>query len=43
MIEFPKRCGDMAEFASLCAYICENAYINGECIRLDGAARLLAR
>lgn len=43
MIEFPKRAGDMSEFASLCAYICENAYINGECIRLDGAARLPAR
>lgn len=42
-IEFPKRCGDMTEFASLCAYICENAYLNGECIRLDGAARLPAR
>ncbi len=43
MIEFPKRFGDMAEFASLCAYICENAYLNGECIRLDAAARLRAR
>lgn len=43
MVEFPKRAGDMKEFASLCAYICENAYINGECIRLDGATRLPAR
>jgi 3-hydroxyacyl-CoA dehydrogenase / 3-hydroxy-2-methylbutyryl-CoA dehydrogenase len=43
MIEFPKRFGDMAEFASLCAYICENAYLNGECIRLDAASRLRAR
>ncbi|MGE0799809.1 MAG: hypothetical protein AB7O55_15940 [Lautropia sp.] len=24
MIEFPRRFGDMAEFASLCAYISEN-------------------
>jgi NAD(P)-dependent dehydrogenase (short-subunit alcohol dehydrogenase family) len=43
MVEFPKRAGDMAEFASLCAYICENAYLNGECIRLDAATRLRAR
>ncbi|MBI3373782.1 MAG: SDR family NAD(P)-dependent oxidoreductase [Betaproteobacteria bacterium] len=43
MVEFPKRFGDMAEFASLCAYICENAYLNGECIRLDAATRLRAR
>ena len=43
MVEFPRRFGDMAEFASLCAYICENAYLNGECIRLDAAARLRAR
>ena len=42
-IEFPKRFGDLTEFASLCAYICENAYLNGECIRLDAAARLRAR
>lgn len=42
-IEFPKRFGDMAEFAFLCAHICENRYINGECIRLDAATRLTAR
>ncbi|MBI3373783.1 MAG: SDR family NAD(P)-dependent oxidoreductase [Betaproteobacteria bacterium] len=42
-VEFPKRFGDMAEFASLCAYLCENAYLNGECIRLDAAARVRAR
>ena len=43
MIEFPKRFGDMREFAILCAHICENAYLNGECIRLDAATRLRAR
>ncbi len=43
MIEFPKRLGDSAEFASLCAYICGNQYLNGECIRLDAATRLRAR
>lgn len=42
-IEFPRRFGDLAEFASLCAYICENAYLNAECIRLDAAARVRAR
>lgn len=43
MLEFPKRFGDMAEFASLCAYICENRYLNAECIRLDAAMRLRSR
>ena len=43
MVEFPKRPGDLSEFASLCAYICENAYLNGECIRLDAGTRLSAR
>jgi 3-hydroxyacyl-CoA dehydrogenase / 3-hydroxy-2-methylbutyryl-CoA dehydrogenase len=43
MIEYPKRFGEMAEFASLASYLCENAYINGECIRLDAATRLRAR
>jgi NAD(P)-dependent dehydrogenase (short-subunit alcohol dehydrogenase family) len=42
-VEFPKRFGDVGEFASLCAYICENAYINGECIRLDAAMRVRPR
>jgi NAD(P)-dependent dehydrogenase (short-subunit alcohol dehydrogenase family) len=41
-VEFPKRFGDLSEFASLCAYICENAYLNGECIRLDAATRVRA-
>lgn len=43
MAEFPKRFGDLSEFASLCAYICENAYLNAENIRIDAAARLRAR
>jgi NADP-dependent 3-hydroxy acid dehydrogenase YdfG len=41
-VESPKRFGDIAEFASLCAHICENAYLNGECVRLEAAARLRA-
>ncbi|MES2129052.1 MAG: SDR family NAD(P)-dependent oxidoreductase [Pseudomonadota bacterium] len=41
--EAPKRLGDVREFAHTCAYLIENAYVNGETIRLDGAARLRAR
>jgi NAD(P)-dependent dehydrogenase (short-subunit alcohol dehydrogenase family) len=42
-IEAPKRMGDMREFAHCCAFIIENAYCNGETIRLDAASRLRAR
>ncbi len=42
-VEAPKRLGDMREFAHCCAFIIENAYLNGETIRLDAAARLRAR
>ena len=42
-MEAPKRQGDMREFAHTCAYIVENAYLNAETIRLDGAARLRAK
>lgn len=42
-IEAPKRFGDMLEFAHCCAFIIENAYVNGETIRLDAASRLRAR
>ncbi|MCL4744685.1 MAG: SDR family NAD(P)-dependent oxidoreductase [Burkholderiaceae bacterium] len=43
VVQFPNRPGDPQEFARLCAHICENAYFNGACIRLDGAARLPPR
>ena len=39
-IPFPGRLGKPEEFADLAAHIMENAYINGETIRLDGAVRL---
>ena len=39
-IPFPRRLGKAEEFADLAAHIVENAYINGETIRLDGAVRL---
>ena len=42
-LEFPKRMGAPAEFASLVAHIVQNAYINGELIRLDGGVRARPR
>jgi NAD(P)-dependent dehydrogenase (short-subunit alcohol dehydrogenase family) len=42
-MESPKRLGDLREFAHCCAFIIENAYVNAETIRLDGAARMGAR
>ena len=39
-IPFPKKLGDPKHFGELCAHIIENAYLNGETIRLDGALRL---
>ncbi len=39
-VPFPKRLGTPGEYADLVRFICENGYINGESIRLDGAVRL---
>ena len=38
-IPHPKRMGQSPEYASLVQHICENDYLNGEVIRLDGALR----
>jgi NAD(P)-dependent dehydrogenase (short-subunit alcohol dehydrogenase family) len=38
-IPHPKRMGRSAEYAALVQHICENDYLNGEVIRLDGALR----
>jgi NAD(P)-dependent dehydrogenase (short-subunit alcohol dehydrogenase family) len=38
-IPYPKRMGRSPEYAQLVASICENDYLNGEVIRLDGALR----
>lgn len=38
-VPYPKRMGRSAEYAGLVAHICENDYLNGEIIRLDGALR----
>ena len=40
MVPFPSRMGKPAEFAGLVRHIAENAYLNGEVIRLDGAIRM---
>ena len=37
---FPKRLGKPEEFSKLALHVVENAMINGETIRLDGAVRL---
>lgn len=42
-VPFPPRLGRPAEFAALAQHICENAMLNGEVIRLDGALRMAAR
>lgn len=43
MVPFPSRMGKPAEFAGLVRHIVENAYLNGEVIRLDGAIRMGAK
>ncbi len=39
-VPFPRRLGEASEYASLVAHIVDNAMLNGEVIRLDGAIRL---
>ena len=39
-VVFPKRLGDVDQYASLVEHIVSNGYINGETIRLDGALRM---
>ncbi|KAH6972005.1 hypothetical protein BKA56DRAFT_676989 [Ilyonectria sp. MPI-CAGE-AT-0026] len=40
VMDFPQRAGQPEEFASLAKQAIENVLLNGEVIRLDGAARL---
>jgi NAD(P)-dependent dehydrogenase (short-subunit alcohol dehydrogenase family) len=40
---FPPRLGDPDEYAAMVGHILENAMLNGETIRLDGAIRMQAR
>jgi len=42
-VPFPSRLGNPDEYASLARHICENAMLNGEVIRLDGAIRMAPR
>jgi NAD(P)-dependent dehydrogenase (short-subunit alcohol dehydrogenase family) len=42
-VPFPSRLGDPAEYAALACHIVENAMLNGETIRLDGAIRMSPR
>jgi 3-hydroxyacyl-CoA dehydrogenase / 3-hydroxy-2-methylbutyryl-CoA dehydrogenase len=42
-IPFPPRLGDPAEFGALAVHIAQNAMLNGEVIRLDGALRMPPR
>ncbi len=42
-VNFPKRLGAPAEYASLVLELCRNGYMNGEAIRLDGAIRMQPR
>jgi NAD(P)-dependent dehydrogenase (short-subunit alcohol dehydrogenase family) len=39
-VVFPQRLGRSDEFASLALELLGNSYLNGEVVRLDGAARL---
>lgn len=39
-IPFPKRLGRPEEYASLVLEMVRNVYLNGECVRLDGAIRM---
>ena len=40
-VPYPKRLGNPTEFAKLVTHIIDNAYLNGEVIRLDGAIRMV--
>ena len=42
-VPFPSRLGEPDEFAQLAQHIAENAMLNGEVIRLDGAIRMAPR
>ena len=40
-VPYPKRLGNPNEFAKLVTHIIDNAYLNGEVIRLDGEIRMV--
>ncbi len=42
-VPFPKRLGEPPEYAHLAETLITNRYLNGECIRIDGAIRMAPR
>ncbi len=42
-VPFPPRLGKPEEFAAMVKHVCENSYLNGETIRLDGGIRLAVK
>jgi NAD(P)-dependent dehydrogenase (short-subunit alcohol dehydrogenase family) len=42
-VPFPKRLGRPDEYAALAEFMIATAYVNGECVRLDGAIRMAPR
>ena len=42
-VPFPRRLGKPDEYAAMVEAIATNSYLNGECIRLDGAIRMAPR
>jgi NAD(P)-dependent dehydrogenase (short-subunit alcohol dehydrogenase family) len=42
-VPFPKRLGEPHEYAHLAETLITNRYLNGECIRIDGAIRMAPR
>jgi NAD(P)-dependent dehydrogenase (short-subunit alcohol dehydrogenase family) len=42
-VPFPARLGEPSEYAALAVHFVENAYLNGETIRIDGALRMAPR
>jgi NAD(P)-dependent dehydrogenase (short-subunit alcohol dehydrogenase family) len=42
-VPFPARMGRPSEYAALVQHIIENAYLNGESVRLDGSIRMTAK
>ncbi len=43
LVPFPPRAGDPDEYAHLVEFLLTNEYMNGECVRLDGAIRMTPR
>ena len=42
-VPFPKRLGHPDEYAALAEFMITTGYVNGECLRLDGAIRMAPR